>query len=478
MKKTLKSLCAAVLAFALLLVCVPAAQAANVGGEYIAAQGAYIMDFETGAELYSLGGDTRRVPASMTKVMSVYLMLEAVQNGEISLDTVVPISSRVYTLSRDTSYYNTVPLHYNQVYTVDEMIDLILVYLASAAVVAVAELISGNEAAFVQRMNDKAAQMGIDAKYVCSSGIGMNYISPRAMAVLARNIITDFPDVLRRTAKKSVSFHGSTYNNTNLLLSSMYYEGVDGLKSGTTNAAGYCFCGTAYRNGVRLITVVMSSSSATQRYTDTKRLLDYGFSVRDEVIAGLTPTVPDGSFRDVSPKDWFYESVMLMKSSDIMRGVSSTEFAPYMQMTRAMAVAALYRADGEPEVAFAPMFLDVPEETWYADAVVWARQYGIADGYPDGEFKGGRLITRAELVTMFYNYAYSKLGRPPEQADLGVYSDAGDIDEWAMSAMSWAVASGLVRGTSPTTLSPDSGTDRSQCAVMLDRLFLYFSEKM
>ena len=255
------------------------ASAATVGGSYLSSQGACVIDYETGDVLYSYNGDTPRVPASMTKIMNLYCVYEALANGEIALDTPVPISESVYNKSRNWLYQSVLPLYYNTTYTVDEMMDIAVVYSASGAAVALAELVGGgSEAAFVQRMNDTAARMGLNAQYFDSCGIADNLISPISMAQLARNIIRDYPDILLRSAKRSVNFHGYLYPTTDHLLDTYYYAGADGLKTGTTSAAGYCFCGTAVRNGRRMISVTMQSSSTGQRFVDTARLLDYGFA--------------------------------------------------------------------------------------------------------------------------------------------------------------------------------------------------------
>ena len=254
------------------------AMTVNAADINISSAGACVMDFETGEVLFQRNGNVKRVPASMTKIMNMYCVYEALEKGEITLDTVVPISQNVYNKSRNSVYQSVLPLYYNTKYTVDEMIGIIVTYSASGAAVAMAELIGGSEAAFVERMNNKAKEMGIDAYYYDSCGIANNQVSPIAMATLARNIIKDYPDILKRSAKKSVYFHGNTYKTTNHLLDTYYYAGADGLKTGTTPAAGYCFCGTAVRNGRRMISVTMSSSSTGQRFIDTARLLDYGFS--------------------------------------------------------------------------------------------------------------------------------------------------------------------------------------------------------
>ena len=286
MKKRVSIFLCAVMLFSLIF-SVPA-NAAYVGNDYISSYGACVMDYETGDILYEYNGNTPRVPASMTKIMNIYCVYEAIANGEISLDTVVPISSSVYNKSRDPLYQSVLPLYYDTAYTVDEMIDIAVVYSASGAAVALAELVGGgSEAAFVQRMNNKAAQMGIDAYYYDSCGIASNKISPIGMATLARNIIRDYPDILVRSSKPYVDFHGERYNTTNHLLDTYYYQGADGLKTGTTVEAGFCFCGTAVRNGRRLISVTMHSSATGQRFIDTARLLDYGFAAANDKYTGI-----------------------------------------------------------------------------------------------------------------------------------------------------------------------------------------------
>lgn len=281
MKKRLSAFLALVIIFQLFQSLT--ASAVKLGNTTISAAGACVMDYDTGEIYFEHNGNVPRVPASMTKIMNVYCVYEALANGEISLDTVVPISKNVYNKSRNSVYQSVLPLYYNQTYTVDEMLSIVVTYSASGAAVALAELVGGgSEAAFVDRMNKKVAQMGIDAYFLDSCGIAKNEMSPIAMATLARNIIRDYPDILVRSSKPSVKFHGTTYKTTNHLLDTYYYSGADGLKTGTTSAAGYCFCGTAVRNGKRMISVAMSSSSTGQRFVDTARLLDYGFKRASE----------------------------------------------------------------------------------------------------------------------------------------------------------------------------------------------------
>lgn len=266
-------------------------QAAYAGREEIVSQGACVMDYETGEILYEYNGNVSRVPASMTKVMNMYCVYESLAKGEITLDTAVPISQNVYRKSRDRVYQSVVPLNQGERYTVDELMDIIIVRSASGASVAIAELLGGgSEAAFVERMNSKAKEMGINARYYDSCGIAENQITPVAMATLARNIIRDYPDVLKRSAQTSVDFHGASYGTTNRLLGDYFYYGADGLKTGSTAAAKYCLCATAVRDGRRIITVTMAAPTVQESFTDSIKLLDYGFAVSAEKYDTVTYT--------------------------------------------------------------------------------------------------------------------------------------------------------------------------------------------
>lgn len=141
-----------------------------------------------------------------------------------------------------------------------------------------AEHISGSESAFVTRMNATAKELGLNATYYNCHGAQPNYITARSQAALTKIFIDTYPDILRITSKSGFSFNGTYYNNTNHLLNTMApYEGLDGFKTGTISQAGYCVTTTAVRNGRRVISVVMKSTSDAQRFADSRQLLDYGF---------------------------------------------------------------------------------------------------------------------------------------------------------------------------------------------------------
>ena len=244
-------------------------------------ESAIVMDYETGEILYSKNENKRCIPASMTKVMTVYVVFDAIKKGEISLDTKVSVSDTVLKVANRWPEVVAVPMKKGQIYTVDELIKLTMVLSACDAATALAEAVSGSLEAFVDRMNKTAWEMGLDAMYVDPSGLENSYITPLSMAHLARNIICEYPQILDITRKKEITVRGKKYKSTNLLLSDIYYAGIDGLKTGSTSAAGACFCGTGVKNGTRLIAVVFKSNSLKQRFYDAKKLFDYGFEKAD-----------------------------------------------------------------------------------------------------------------------------------------------------------------------------------------------------
>lgn len=272
MKKTVSLLIVFILVFS-------NCHAAVIGNETITSHGAVAVDYRTGQIMYGFNENEAFAPASMTKIMTTYIVFDALKNGEIMLSTRVPISKKAYDLSRD--WYNgggEVLLNYDEIYYVDEMIDAMLVNSHNASAVALAELIEGSEENFVKRMDAKLNEIGIDAKFYCSSGLSNDStITPYNMALLARRIIMDYPEILERTSKKEVNFHRYKLKSSNKLLTEYYYEGIDGLKTGTTQKAGSCLCATGIKNGRRLITVTMKSKDDEARFSDSKKLLDYGF---------------------------------------------------------------------------------------------------------------------------------------------------------------------------------------------------------
>jgi len=268
------------------------ASAVYLQRDRIAAGSFIVIDFETGMELFAHNADTMRGPASMTKMMSVYLVYEAIENGYISLDTVVPISHGAIEVSRNPMETN-VPLTRTGAYTVSELLDAVIVVSAAGATRALAELVGGSRGGFVAMMNDKARQWDIDALFRSASGgtggPGGTNMTARAMATITRNTIMRFPEVLEKTALQYITFAGRTWQNTNTLLG--VYDGIDGFKTGTNASTGAHFTGTAEREDIRIITVAMGTTWRA-RFTDTSTMLDYGFAAMEEYRFGKSKASP------------------------------------------------------------------------------------------------------------------------------------------------------------------------------------------
>ncbi|WP_397469533.1 serine hydrolase [Psychrobacillus sp.] len=275
--------------------------------------GAILIDADTGKILYEQNADAPLGIASMTKMMTEYLLFEAIEDGKVTWDQQYSITDYTYKISQDRRLSN-VPLRQDGSYSIHELYEAMAIYSANAATIAIAETIAGaagmapTEENFVKLMNEKAKEMGlVGYKFVNSSGLnnedlqGMhpastgpsdeNVMPAKSVARLAYLLMKDYPEVLETTKIEKKVFREGTsdaigMSNWNFMLPGLIYgyEGVDGLKTGTTEFAGHSFTGTATRNGMRVISVVMKAVDANgvgsyeARFDATKALFDYGFS--------------------------------------------------------------------------------------------------------------------------------------------------------------------------------------------------------
>ncbi|MDR1208863.1 MAG: S-layer homology domain-containing protein [Clostridiales bacterium] len=168
-------------------------------------------------------------------------------------------------------------------------------------------------------------------------------------------------------------------------------------------------------------------------------------------------------FRDVTTGDQYYGAVLAARTRGFMTGFAADEFAPTAVMTRAMAASALFRLAGQPKHR-AASFADVSPEAWYAEAVAWASETGVAVGYGDGRFGPEDAITREQLAALLYRCAGLFGLDTGKSRDLSDYTDSGEVSDWALTAASWATAEGLLRGTA---LAPKGGLSRAETASLL-----------
>ncbi|MGD7046550.1 D-alanyl-D-alanine carboxypeptidase family protein [Jeotgalibacillus proteolyticus] len=267
---------------------------------------AILIEASTGKVLYEENADALLGVASMTKMMTEYLLHEAIAEGTVSWDDQYTVTDKTYEISQDTSLSN-VPLRNGEQYTIQELYEAMVIYSANAATIAIAETIAGSEAEFVTLMNEKAGELGLDEyRFVNSSGLNNadmkgyhpentgadeeNAMSARSTAKLANRLLKDFPEVLETAGIAKKTFREGTEDatemqNWNFMLESLVfeYEGADGIKTGTTDFAGYTFTGTAKREDMRLISVVMNATddngvgSYEARFSATADIFDYGF---------------------------------------------------------------------------------------------------------------------------------------------------------------------------------------------------------
>ena len=242
----------------------------------LSCRAAILIDQSTGTVLYEMNPDERMPIASITKVMTLLLTFEALHNGQLTLDTPVPVSEHAASMGGSQVW-----LEPGEHFTLDEMLRAICVSSANDAAVAVAELVGGSEEAFVARMNAKAAELGMTGttfKNACGLDTEGHLSTARDVAVMSRAILRECPEVLHYSGIWTDTLRGgeTMLVNTNKLL--RRYEGITGLKTGTTGGAGVCISASASRDGLDLIAVVLGSDSSAERFDSATRLLDYGFA--------------------------------------------------------------------------------------------------------------------------------------------------------------------------------------------------------
>ena len=179
-----------------------------------------------------------------------------------------------------------------------------------------------------------------------------------------------------------------------------------------------------------------------------------------------------GDFLDVNENDWYYNSVNYVFDNGILSGVSDNEFAPNADMDRGMIVTALWRMDGRKQ-AEAVIFADVAADAYYAGAVAWAAANDIVSGVSDNTFAPGAGVTREQMATIMYRYAYSKNLVANEPYNLNQFGDNSQISSWARGSVAWAVGAGLIAGKDGGILDPQGGATRAEVATVLMRLDEY-----
>ena len=252
-----------------------------------------LIEQKTGQILYSYNSHEKLKPASVTKLMSIYLIMEAISQGKISYDTPIPCSANAESMGGSQIWLTT-----TESLTVDEMLKAICVVSANDCVTAMAEYLGGTEENFVNMMNEKAKLLGMnDTNFKNCHGIDDDdhYTSSYDIALLSRALLNDYPEITKYTTiyMDTLRDGKSSLVNTNKLVRN--YKGCTGLKTGSTSLALYNLSASATRDNLSLIAVVMKAPSSKIRFSNAASLLDYGFSnfeykelaKKDEIVKSL-----------------------------------------------------------------------------------------------------------------------------------------------------------------------------------------------
>ncbi len=239
----------------------------------IAASSFILMDYHTGKILAENNADIKLAPASLTKIMTVYVAFREISSGHLKLTDLATVSQNAWQTGGSRMF-----LEVNDKVSIEDLIKGIVIQSGNDAAVALAEHIAGSESTFAEMMNQQAARLGmLNSHFEDSNGLPAenHYTSARDLAIVTKAIIDEFPDYYRWFSQKEFTYNKITQHNRNQLLSRD--ETVDGVKTGFTDDAGYCLVASAVRENMRLISVVMGTSSANARANENQNLLNYGF---------------------------------------------------------------------------------------------------------------------------------------------------------------------------------------------------------
>lgn len=352
----------------------------------IGSQAAILMEASTGEVIYEKNADERRSPASITKIMTLILIFDALKEGKITLDEMVTTSAHARSMGGSQVF-----LEEGEQQSVETLIKCIVIASGNDASVAMAEHIAGSEEAFISMMNERASGLGMtQTHFVDCCGLtdsAEHLTSARDVAVMSRELITGYPqisdystiwmeNIVHHTARGSSEFGLA---NTNKLLKMQTDFTVTGLKTGSTSQAGYCLSATGRKNHIDLIAVVLSAPDYKKRFSEARSLMDYGFSVcrryedtelpqlkEMKVNGGKEDTVPlkyDGSFSAIRTDGQEFTGVE--KKLELPESLE----APVKEGTQAGAL--IYYMNGQELGRILIVTADQVEKAAYKDCLLW-----------------------------------------------------------------------------------------------------------
>ena len=332
---------------------------------------ALLMEKTTGQILFAQNEHEALEPASVTKIMTLLLTMDAIDSGALSYDDVVTVSANAAGMGGSQVF-----LAEGEKITVEDLLKSVCVSSGNDAAVALAEKVSGVTELFVEQMNNRAKGLGMDDTHFvnCTGLTAKGHVtSAYDIALMSRELLARHPDIRRFTTIWTDTIRGGAFGlaNTNKLI--RFYDGATGLKTGYTASAGYCISATAEREGMELIAVIMKGETADKRNTDAKALLNYGFSTYALVSAAPEEPLPAlpvsmGQAEQVSltlPEEGVTALVEKGRVSALERRVDlpSSLTAP---VAAGQTVGTLTLLDGETEVLTVPILAaeDVPRRSW------------------------------------------------------------------------------------------------------------------
>ena len=337
----------------------------------LTSRAAVLMEKTTGQMLFAQNEHEKLEPASVTKIMTLLLTMDAIDSGALSYDDVVTVSANAAGMGGSQVF-----LAEGEKITVEDLLKSVCVSSGNDAAVALAEKVSGVTELFVEQMNNRAKGLGMDDTHFvnCTGLTAKGHVtSAYDIALMSRELLTRHPDIRRFTTIWTDTIRGGAFGlaNTNKLI--RFYDGATGLKTGHTASAGYCISATAEREGMELIAVIMKGETADKRNTDAKALLNYGFSTYALVSAAPEEPLPAlpvsmGQAEQVSltlPEEGVTALVEKGRVSALERRVDlpSSLTAP---VAAGQTVGTLTLLDGETEVLTVPILAaeDVPRRSW------------------------------------------------------------------------------------------------------------------
>ncbi len=353
----------ALICMAALLLTTPA------GAVEVAAQAALLMEKETGEILYAKNEHEKLEPASVTKVMTLLLVMEAIDNGQLGYDDIITGSAHACSMGGSQIW-----LKEGEQMTVHDMLKAVFVVSANDCAVALGEAVAGSEMAFVDKMNQRARELGMnDTTFRNATGLPAegHFTSAYDIAVMSRELIRNHPKVREYTTIWMDTLRGgaSELVNTNKLIRN--YNGATGLKTGSTSTAMYCVSATAERDGMELISVILKSPTGSQRVEDARVLLDHGFAnysllkaAADEALPPIPVTL--GTQATVQPV--LEERSLLLEKAKAAKLTKTLELAEGIDAPVAVGdvLGKLKILAGEELIAEVPVLAgeEVPRLTW------------------------------------------------------------------------------------------------------------------